>query len=71
MYTWDPLLVVRDADGKVKRLAQGCWKPTGIPWGSADGFLLPGLFPIEFGRGQDLEPGERKSPSGSASMKSR
>ena len=30
MYTWDPLLVVRGADGRIERLAEGCWKPTGI-----------------------------------------
>lgn len=44
LYTWDPLLVVQDADGKVKRIAQGCWKPTGVPWGSADGFYSQAYF---------------------------
>lgn len=35
-YAWDPLLVVRDSQGRVERVAQGCWSPTGIPWGSPE-----------------------------------
>lgn len=35
-YAWDPLLVVRDAKGQIARVAQGCWAPTGVAWGSAD-----------------------------------
>lgn len=35
-YAWDPLLVVRGAKGQVERVAQGCWTPTGVPWGSPD-----------------------------------
>ena len=35
-YSWDPLLVVRGAKGRVERVAQGCWMPTGVPWGSPD-----------------------------------
>lgn len=35
-YAWDPLLVVRVAKGRVERVAQGCWAPTGVPWGSSD-----------------------------------
>ena len=32
----NPLLVDRDPAGKIIRLAETCWKPTGIPWGSAE-----------------------------------
>jgi hypothetical protein len=35
-YAWDPLLVVRDAKGQLERVAQGCWTPTGVAWGSPD-----------------------------------
>ena len=35
-YAWDPLLVVRGAGGQAERVAQGCWKPTGVAWGSAE-----------------------------------
>ena len=31
---WDPLLVMRDANGRVERVAQGWWKPTVTPFGS-------------------------------------
>jgi hypothetical protein len=34
-YAWDPLLVVRDRQGRIQRVAQGCWTPTGVPWGSS------------------------------------
>lgn len=30
LYTWDPLLVIHGADGRVERLTQSCWKPTGV-----------------------------------------
>ncbi|MCC7085743.1 MAG: exo-alpha-sialidase [Pirellulales bacterium] len=32
--TWDPLLVLKGADGRIERLVQAWWKPTGIPFGS-------------------------------------
>ena len=32
----NPLLVDRDAAGNIIRLAETCWKPTGIPWGSTE-----------------------------------
>jgi hypothetical protein len=35
-YAWDPLLVVRGVKGRVERVAQGCWAPTGVAWGSPD-----------------------------------
>ena len=35
-YSWDPLLAVRGAQGQVERVVQGCWTPTGVPWGSAE-----------------------------------
>ena len=43
-HTWDPLLVVRDADGRIERLAEGCWKPTGVPWATAGDPYSQGYF---------------------------
>ncbi len=38
LYQWDPLLVDKDEKtGKITRLMQGGWSPTGIPLGSASG----------------------------------
>jgi hypothetical protein len=59
MYTWDPLLVVRDADGKVRLLAQGCWKPTGIAWGSADGFYSQAYFRSSSDEGKTWSPANK------------
>jgi hypothetical protein len=36
LYSWDPLLVVPGTDGRVAKIVQACWKPTGVPWGSAE-----------------------------------
>jgi acetyl esterase/lipase len=36
LYTWDPLLVLRDPGGRAERLVEACWRPTGVPWGSAE-----------------------------------
>ena len=36
LYSWDPLLVLRDPGGRVERLVGACWRPTGVPWGSAE-----------------------------------
>jgi hypothetical protein len=36
LYAWDPLLVLRDQGGRVERLVEACWRPTGIPWGSGE-----------------------------------
>jgi hypothetical protein len=36
LYSWDPLLVFRDRAGRVERLIEACWRPTGVPWGSAE-----------------------------------
>lgn len=35
---WDPLLVVRDAAGRVERLVRGVCQPTGVPWGSEEAY---------------------------------
>lgn len=43
-YAWDPLLPTFNSAGEIDRLSQGCWKPTGIPWGSADGPYSQGYF---------------------------
>ena len=31
MYAWDPLMVIHGPDGRVERLVQACWHPTGAP----------------------------------------
>lgn len=36
-YLWDPFLVVESPGGKGPRLVQTCWRPTGVPDGSAAG----------------------------------
>jgi hypothetical protein len=33
--TWDPMLVLRNADGRVTKLCQASWRE-GVPWGSPD-----------------------------------
>jgi len=35
--SWDPIFIVRNAQGGVERLVQAWWRPTGIPWGSDAG----------------------------------
>ena len=35
-YAWDPLLAERGAGGRIERLAQACWQPTGVAWGSPE-----------------------------------
>ena len=43
-YAWDPLLVLRAPKGGAERLAQGIWAPTGVAWGSPDGFYSQASF---------------------------
>lgn len=43
-YAWDPLLVVRGAKGRLERVAQVVWAPTGVAWGSPDGFYSQASF---------------------------
>jgi hypothetical protein len=51
-FSWNPLLVVRGAKGQVERVAQGCWTPTGVAWGSPDGFYSQAYFRTSSDEGQ-------------------
>lgn len=51
-YSWDPLLVVRGTKGRIERVAQGCWTPTGVAWGSPDGFYSQACFRTSSDEGQ-------------------
>jgi hypothetical protein len=51
-YSWDPLLVVRGAKGRVEPVAQGCWTPTGVAWGSPDGFYSQAYLRVSLDEGQ-------------------
>ena len=51
-YAWDPLLVVRSTKGRLERVAQGCWTPTGVAWGSPDGFYSQAFFRTSSDEGQ-------------------
>jgi len=51
-YAWDPLLVVRGASGQIERVAQGCWKPTGVAWGSPDAPYSQAYFRSSADEGQ-------------------
>jgi hypothetical protein len=48
----NPLLVDRDPAGNIIRLAETCWKPTGVPWGSTEGPYSQAylLFSTDLGR---------------------
>ena len=37
-YIWGPLLVLRDSQGRVRRILEASWRPTGVPWASSEGF---------------------------------
>jgi len=37
-YVWDPLLVVKTSEGHVRKVFEASYRPTGVAWGSADGF---------------------------------
>lgn len=43
-YAWDPMLVLKNADGRVTRLCQASWRETGIPWGSPEGAYSQASF---------------------------
>ena len=51
-YTWDPLLMVRGVNGRIQRVAQACWTPTGVAWGSPDGFYSQASFRTSSDQGQ-------------------
>ncbi len=43
-YVWDPLLVLKDSKGNVRKLLEGSYRPTGVAWGSSDGYYSQGYF---------------------------
>lgn len=43
-YVWDPMLVVKDSMGHVKKMFEASWKPTGVKWDSPEGFYSQGYF---------------------------
>lgn len=36
-YIWDPLLVLRDSQGRVHKILEASWRPTGVAWASPEG----------------------------------
>jgi len=43
-YAWDPLLVLKDSAGRVTKLFEASYQPTGVAWGSPDGFYSQGYL---------------------------
>ena len=43
-YIWDPLLVLKDSTGHIEKILEASWRPTGVPWGSPDGFYSQAYF---------------------------
>ncbi len=43
-YVWDPLLVVKNSKGRVSKLFEASWRPTGVAWGSPKGFYSQAYF---------------------------
>jgi len=41
---WDPMLVVKDSKGHIKKVFEASWRPTGVAWGSPEGFYSQGYF---------------------------
>jgi len=53
----NPLLVDRNPAGGIIRLAETCWKPTGVPWGSTEAPYSQGYlrFSSDLGQTWDVE----------------
>ena len=51
-YMWDPLLVDKDKQGRVKKLLEASYQPTGVPFGSAAGHFSQGYFRSSTDEGQ-------------------
>lgn len=56
-YVWDPLLVVKSSDLKnsgqhVTKLFEASYRPTGVAWGSAEGFYSQAYFRSSLDEGQ-------------------
>ena len=43
-YGWDPLLVLKNSKGRVTKMYEGSYQPTGVAWGSPDGFYSQGYI---------------------------
>ncbi len=43
-YIWDPLLVLKDSTGRIEKILEASWRPTGVAWGSPDGFYSQAYF---------------------------
>ena len=43
---------MRGAKGQIARVVQGCWTPTGVPWGSPDGYYSQAYFRASADEGQ-------------------
>jgi len=43
-YMWDPMLVLKDSAGGVKIMFEASYRPTGVAWGSPEGFYSQGYF---------------------------
>jgi Neuraminidase (sialidase) len=51
-YGWDPLLVIKNSEGQVTKMFAGSWQPTGVAWGSPEGFYSQGYFRFSMDEGQ-------------------
>jgi hypothetical protein len=51
-YVWDPLLVVKNSEGQARKLFEASYRPTGVAWGSAEGFYSQGYFRSSTNEGQ-------------------
>ena len=43
-YVWNPLLIVKNAEGNGTKWFEASWKPTGVPWGSSEGFYSQAMI---------------------------
>ncbi len=43
-YIWDPLLVLKGSQGGIEKILEASWRPTGVAWGSPEGFYSQAYF---------------------------
>jgi hypothetical protein len=43
-YLWDPLLVIKNSEQHIIKLHEASYRPTGVTWGSPEGFYSQGYF---------------------------
>ena len=43
-YVWEPLLVLKNSEGHVRKLCEASYRPTGVAWGSPEGFYSQAYF---------------------------